>query len=115
MSGRCLNGAVSAVSAMLGAMASMTDFGGEAFDKQAYSSLGRAIDGKTRLDRHRAHRRASDEAAAALIDHHPAEGLKEINRTFDIERDDPLDIFLGVLENRLADIEAGGGDGDIEP
>jgi len=60
MSGRCLNGPVSTVSAMLGAIAltptpERADFGSKTLRQQTDHGLGRAIDRKPRLDRHRSH------------------------------------------------------------
>src|SRR6185437_4892578 len=91
------------------------DFGGEALDQEADRSLGRPVYGKPRLDGHSADRGTGDQAATALVHHDAAERLKEPHRTLDVEVDDTVEILLAVVEDGLADVEAGRRDCNIEP
>ena len=51
----------------------------------------------------------------ALLNHDAAERLEEIDRPLEVEGHDAVEVLLGVLENRFADIQSRRGDGYVDP
>ena len=50
----------------------------------------------------------------SLLHHDAPERLEEIDGPLEVEGDDAIKVLLGVVENRLADIQSRRGDGDVD-
>jgi hypothetical protein len=99
---------VSAVSTMLGAIAltrtPKRPTSDAKPDQEADRRLRATIDREAGIDRNRADRRTSDDASRALLNHEAAERLEEIERPLEVQGHDAVEVLLGVLEDRFADI-----------